>query len=165
MPRDVAIHELNIVLRKTPKNAERATLTKRLAAMATSPDLVCSMQIAMLRAMDASKRSEADVIVSRLGSNLDQIDELTFKVEISFRASAALAEFDKEAASKFYNLADSIRRSAKVVTQGDSRLLLACLSLVTRTINALMKFDLQTEEMILRMRVLRDLMHSLVSRI
>ena len=165
VPREIAIHALNMVLRNTPKSAERTALIRRLAAMATSPELVCHMQIAMLAAIDESTRAEADVIITRLRSHLDQIDELTVKVDICFRASAALAEFDKDAASDLYNLADSMRRSARVVTRGDSQLLLACLSLATRTIHSLMKFGLQTDEMLQRLTALRDLMPSLVNRV
>lgn len=165
LPREIAIHALNKSLRKTPKSAERTALIRRLATMATSPDLVCHMQIAMLAAMDESTRAEADVIVTRLRSHLEQIDELTVKVDICFQASAALAEFDKDAASGLYDLADNLRRSARVVTRGDLMLLLACLSLATRTIHSLMKFGLQTDEMLQRLTALRDLMTPLVNRV
>lgn len=165
LPRENAIHALNRAIRKTPKSVERTELIRRLAAMATSPELVCHMQIAMLRAMDESTRAEADVVVTRLRSNLEQLDDLTVQVDICFLASAALAEFDKDAASELYDLADTLRRSAKVVTRGDSRLLLACLSLATRTIHSLIKFGLQTDEMLQRVISLRDLMTSLVNRV
>jgi hypothetical protein len=138
LPREIAIHALNKTLNKTPKSVERTTLIRRLAAMATSPELACHMQIAMLLAMDESTRAEADVIVTRLRSSLEQLDDLTVEIDICFLASAALAEFDKDAASELYDLADTLRRSARVVTHGDSRLLLVCLSLATRSIHYLM---------------------------
>lgn len=163
--RDAAVQAVNLILQKLPSSALKLMLTRRMASMISSPELVCEMQIKLLEAQDCGSISSVDVYLSKLESQLESIDELVSRVDICFKASAALANRGNRAeAETFYKKADDLRRSAIIATKGDADLLLACLSLTSRSIRPLIRLNMNTDEMIRRIGTLRDLHPSVIAR-